>query len=62
MSRQLFRRRSWGEADAIHPGYGFLSENVRLARSAREHGLIFIGPTDANLEAVGDKLARALTP
>ncbi|MGA9851139.1 MAG: biotin carboxylase N-terminal domain-containing protein [Roseiarcus sp.] len=48
------------EADAIHPGYGFLSENVRLARSAREHGLIFIGPTDANLEAVGDKLrARA---
>ncbi len=48
------------EADAIHPGYGFLSENVRLARSAREHGLLFVGPTDANLEAVGDKLrARA---
>ncbi len=48
------------EADAIHPGYGFLSENVRLAFSARKRGLVFVGPTDANLEAVGDKLrARA---
>jgi acetyl-CoA carboxylase biotin carboxylase subunit len=48
------------KADAIHPGYGFLSENMRLARAAREKGLVFIGPTEANLEAVGDKLkARA---
>ena len=44
------------KADAIHPGYGFLSENVSLAHAARSHGLIFIGPTEANLEAVGDKL------
>jgi acetyl-CoA carboxylase, biotin carboxylase subunit len=43
-------------ADAIHPGYGFLSENAALARSVRSEGLIFIGPTEANLEAVGDKL------
>lgn len=43
-------------ADAIHPGYGFLSENARLARATRERGLAFIGPTEANLEAVGDKL------
>lgn len=44
------------KADAIHPGYGFLSENVRLARACREHGIVFIGPTEAQLEAVGDKL------
>jgi acetyl-CoA carboxylase biotin carboxylase subunit len=42
--------------DAIHPGYGFLSENRSLAEACAEEGLIFIGPTVANLEAVGDKL------
>ncbi len=47
---------SEAKADAIHPGYGFLSENAALARAARARGLIFIGPTEANLEAVGDKL------
>jgi acetyl-CoA carboxylase, biotin carboxylase subunit len=44
-------------ADAIHPGYGFLSENPRLARACAEAGLVFIGPTAQQLEAVGDKLA-----
>jgi acetyl-CoA carboxylase biotin carboxylase subunit len=44
------------KADAVHPGYGFLSENVRLARACRSRGLVFIGPTEDNLEAVGDKL------
>jgi acetyl-CoA carboxylase biotin carboxylase subunit len=44
-------------ADAIHPGYGFLSESPRLARACEEAGLVFIGPTAAQLEAVGDKLA-----
>lgn len=42
--------------DAIHPGYGFLSENRDLAEACAKEGLIFIGPTPANLEAVGDKL------
>lgn len=43
-------------ADAIHPGYGFLSENAGLARMCEENGVIFIGPTAAQIEAVGDKL------
>jgi len=47
-------------ADAIHPGYGFLSENPQLAAACGAHGLVFIGPTAAQLEAVGDKVtARA---
>jgi acetyl-CoA carboxylase biotin carboxylase subunit len=43
-------------ADAIHPGYGFLSENAALARACREARIIFIGPTEEQLAAVGDKL------
>ncbi|GAB4362754.1 MAG: acetyl-CoA carboxylase biotin carboxylase subunit [Oricola sp.] len=42
--------------DAIHPGYGFLSENRMLAEACAENDLVFIGPEPANLEAVGDKL------
>ncbi len=42
--------------DAVHPGYGFLSENRALAEACIENGLIFIGPTPDNLAAVGDKL------
>jgi acetyl-CoA carboxylase, biotin carboxylase subunit len=48
------------QAQAIHPGYGFLSERPALARLCEQHGVIFIGPTAAQIEAVGDKLrARA---
>ncbi|BBC29664.1 Phosphoribosylglycinamide synthetase, ATP-grasp (A) domain protein [Streptomyces graminofaciens] len=43
-------------ADAIHPGYGFLSENQRLAQACAEAGIVFIGPTVEQLAAVGDKL------
>jgi len=47
-------------ANAIHPGYGFLSERAALARLCEEQGVIFIGPTAEQIEAVGDKLrARA---
>lgn len=43
--------------DAIHPGYGFLSENAHLARACVEAGIEFIGPTPEMLEMFGDKTA-----
>ncbi|MGM9926731.1 MAG: pyruvate carboxylase, partial [Bacillus sp. (in: firmicutes)] len=42
--------------DAIHPGYGFLSENIHFARRCEEEGLIFIGPETKHLDMFGDKV------
>ena len=43
-------------ADAIHPGYGFLSENLEFAKRCEEEGIIFIGPTSKHLDMFGDKV------
>jgi len=44
-------------ADAIHPGYGFLSENARFAEMVEAHGITFIGPSPAHIRMMGDKIA-----
>lgn len=44
------------EVDAIHPGYGFLSENPEFARRCEEEGIAFIGPTHTMMEQMGDKI------
>ena len=43
-------------ADAIHPGYGFLSENADLARACEAAGVVFVGPGVKALEVMGDKI------
>src|SRR5262245_27537778 len=45
------------EVDAIHPGYGFLSENPKFAKACADAGILFIGPRVEVLEQLGDKLA-----
>ena len=53
-------------ADGIHPGYGFLSENIHFARRCQEEGIKFIGPTLHHLDIFGDKIkaktAASLAP
>ena len=48
------------QADAVHPGYGFLSERAALARLCEQERLVFIGPSSAQIDAVGDKVRARL--
>lgn len=48
-------------ADAIHPGYGFLSENEEFAEMCSKWGLTFIGPSVACLKSMGDKIESKIT-
>jgi len=48
-------------ADAIHPGYGFLSENAAFAEVCREYGIKFIGPTPEQIRSMGDKITAKET-
>jgi acetyl-CoA carboxylase biotin carboxylase subunit len=48
-------------ADAIHPGYGFLAENARFAEICGEHGIKFIGPTPDQIRSMGDKITAKET-
>ena len=47
-------------ADAIHPGYGFLSENADFAEMIEEHGITFIGPSPDHIRVMGDKVAAKI--
>ncbi|MCX8667382.1 acetyl-CoA carboxylase biotin carboxylase subunit [Acetobacteraceae bacterium B3987] len=48
-------------AEAIHPGYGFLSENAEFAETVEEHGIAFIGPTAEHIRMMGDKITAKTT-
>ncbi len=48
-------------ADAIHPGYGFLSENADFAQMVEEHGFVFIGPSPQHIRLMGDKIVAKAT-
>ena len=48
-------------ADAVHPGYGFLSENAKFAEILDAHGITFIGPSAAHISQMGDKIEAKIT-
>ena len=53
---EIIRIAKINQIQAIHPGYGFLSENVQFARRCREEGIIFVGPTPEVMDQLGDKV------
>ncbi|HYK41182.1 MAG TPA: biotin carboxylase N-terminal domain-containing protein [Thermoanaerobaculia bacterium] len=53
---RLIRAAEESGADAVHPGYGFLSENPEFARAVAQAGLLWVGPTAESIEKMGDKI------
>ncbi|NNC85355.1 MAG: pyruvate carboxylase [Bacteroidia bacterium] len=53
---EILRTAKEAGADAIHPGYGFLSENVQFAKRCEEEGIIFVGPNYKVMQQLGDKI------
>ncbi len=53
---EIIRVAKQNGVDAIHPGYGFLSENAQFAKACEDHGIIFIGPKVSVLKSLGDKV------
>lgn len=59
---EIIRIAKQSKADAIHPGYGFLSENKDLAQKCADNGIIFVGPRPDVMEALGDKVIAKEMP
>ena len=57
ISRRSIAAAKATNCDALHPGYGFLSENSQLARRCAEEGIVFVGPSPEALDLFGDKIA-----
>ncbi len=57
VSEKIIAAAEAAHADAIHPGFGFLSENAGFARACAAAGIVFIGPNPGAIEAMGDKIA-----
>ncbi|MBQ9272728.1 MAG: pyruvate carboxylase [Mogibacterium sp.] len=57
---EIIRMAKTKGCDAIHPGYGFLSENAEFAKACEEAGIVFIGPTHEMMERLGDKISSKL--